>query len=389
MHFDCFGMPAKLARAGNLGGSLIATETTVSINSVEIDRQQPNGYALQISVFHKDAWFQWLEFEVIFNGPVSSVQKPASSIEVCPMVDFDSLKKMFHGCEENHSICKSEVDTIAPSSLIVIDVERMNIVSATQGCRYCALSYVWGKPSQEWLTLTKKNRQFLTDENALVNARIPQTIRDALKVTRKLGERYLWVDSLCIVQNDPVSQKTLIDVMDMVYASAVVTLVAAAGNNSDAGLPGVSTWLREAQRQTIVIQDIEVSNILPQLKESVDLSMWNSCAWTYQERMFSRRSIFFAEEQAYHGCPERGVQYERKDRLLPSLFTTERIQGLNRVRKFSDVYTSNVSNYTRRSFTNQADILRAFQGCLNNMSSNYGETFYFGIPNGTFEDSLM
>lgn len=90
--------------------------------------------------------------------------------------------------------------------------------------------------------------QIVEPQNALVQARLPQTVRDAMQLCLDLGERYLWVNSLCITQDDPITQKQQIDIMDSIYASATLTIVAAAGDHADSGLPGISKWSREIKR---------------------------------------------------------------------------------------------------------------------------------------------
>lgn len=155
----------------------------------------------------------------------------------------------------------------------------------------------------------------------------------------------------------------------------------------------MSTWLRNTERQISTIQGIEVSNLIPRLKETANLSVWNTRGWTYQERMFSRRCFFFTESQAYYACSE-GVQYERKDRLLPTIWTTERHTNTwNRrsssLMSFLELFKQNVTEYTRRTLTSQADILRAFQGVINEMSRIYIRQFHFGLPEGCFEDALL
>ncbi|KAE9371822.1 HET-domain-containing protein, partial [Stipitochalara longipes BDJ] len=216
-------------------------------------------------------------------------------------VDIGFLKSMLQNCEGEHENCKVEAPT-TPEGMSVIDLENMSIVYAPTNCRYFALSYVWGKVSESWLALTNVNVGNLNRKDSLVHASLPQTIRDAMQLCVGLNERYLWVDSLCIIQDDPIVQKQQIDIMDKIYASAVLTIVASAGDHANAGLPGVSTWLRTIQHQTITIKDIEVSNILPRLRDTADLSIWNTRGWTYQERMFSRRCIYLTEAQAYYAC---------------------------------------------------------------------------------------
>jgi len=60
-----------------------------------------------------------------------------------------------------------------------------------------------------------------------------------------IGERYLWVDSLCLIQDDPADMKNGIDHMDLVYEGAIMTIIAAIGNHINAGLPGLHPGTRK------------------------------------------------------------------------------------------------------------------------------------------------
>jgi hypothetical protein len=106
--------------------------------------------------------------------------------------------------------------------------------------------------------------------------------------------------------------------------------------------------------------------------------MWNTRGWTYQERMFSKRCICLAEAQAFCTYSTR-VKYELKDRLLPNRYGVERFRGPAKNAGFKAVYAKNVADYSRPSLTNQADILRTFQGMMNEMSRHYGQSFYYGL----------
>lgn len=152
--------------------------------------------------------------------------------------------------------------------------------------------------------------------------------------------------------------------MDSIYASATLTIVAGAGDHANSGLPGVSKWSREVKRQTITIQDIEISNVLPRLGETAERSIWNTRGWTYQERMFSRRCIFLTEAQAFFACSQE-VSYERKNRLLPTGYGLEKLNVPIRSQTLLQFYSKAVQEYTLRSLTSQADILRAFQEITN------------------------
>jgi hypothetical protein len=133
--------------------------------------------------------------------------------------------------------------------------------------------------------------------------RLPQTIEDAMHVTRSLGERYLWVDAFCIVQDNLADKHSQIIHMDAIYSSAFVTIVAASGSSSDSGLPGVSRS-RNGHQVTEDIHGLRFSVPLPEYMSTVfdpDL-VWNSRGWTFQEKILSKRLLVFTEDQVYFQC---------------------------------------------------------------------------------------
>jgi hypothetical protein len=64
---------------------------------------------------------------------------------------------------------------------------------------------------------------------------LPRTIRDALEVTLSIGYRFLWVDSLCIVQDDDEDRDLQIDMMDEIYSNATLTIAAGTGLRKSIG----------------------------------------------------------------------------------------------------------------------------------------------------------
>lgn len=124
----------------------------------------------------------------------------------------------------------------------MVDVKRHCIVVAPPGCQYLALSYCWGDGSKtEHLKLTTANFAQLHTPGELSkdNVRVPSTIRDAIYQTECLDYKYLWVDALCIVQDNTAEKKVQLNLMDRLYKSATLTVVAAAGADAWSGLPGV------------------------------------------------------------------------------------------------------------------------------------------------------
>ena len=136
-----------------------------------------------------------------------------------------------------------------------------------------------------------------------------------MQLASLLGFRYIWVDALCIIQDDPTDQSYQIGEVATTYSSASLTILAASGENSDAGLPGLGpSSVRQYEQQEVVIQPPSETNnglsVMNTLKsyphhwdasysrglKDADISKWSQRAWTLQEKAFSRRSLTFTDE---------------------------------------------------------------------------------------------
>lgn len=97
------------------------------------------------------------------------------------------------------------------------------------GC-YAALSYCWGSQISSETQLTKSNMRRL--QRSIENSEIPRCVFDAVELTRSLGLRYIWIDSLCVVQDDQEELLNTISMMSDIYRSAILT-IAAVGTNGE------------------------------------------------------------------------------------------------------------------------------------------------------------
>ena len=142
-------------------------------------------------------------------------------------VDRALMSKWFCSCVENHGEeCTPKIRKQQPGfKLRVIDVYGRCVIEASEGCSYVALSYVWGVSTQ--LCLVKEQYARLEEAGGLADrhADVPNTVKDAMYLCEQLGERYLWVDSLCIKQDDRLDRRRQIDNMDQVYSCATLTIV--------------------------------------------------------------------------------------------------------------------------------------------------------------------
>ena len=102
---------------------------------------------------------------------------------------------------------------------------------------------------------------------------LPRTIRDVMEVVQGLKKRYLWVDSLCIVQDGPVSNSSQIAAMDVIYSLASFTIIAASSEDADGGLPGSPRTPRKISQFKARIMGMTIVNRFPDLNDEMDSSL--------------------------------------------------------------------------------------------------------------------
>ncbi|KAK0105101.1 hypothetical protein ONS95_004536 [Cadophora gregata] len=300
---------------------------------------------------------------------------------------------------------------LRPKNFLVIDVEQKCIISAPPDCRFVALSYVWGSAKQK--KLTRKNWDVLSQPGALDADDVPATIWDTILLTRSLGEIYCWIDALCIFQNDPASQQDQISQMGAIYSRALVTIVNTAGDGST-GLPGMRVGTRNLQHIKIRLRDFD----LVKAHDDVDIygdsrhniSMWEKRAWTYQERIFSRRLIIFRKKQIYWHCrsatfveekiletrgpPTVLASMERMITRLPEIprnladYTSRLLKMKTIDDKEYHLYRSFVKGYTVRQLSYGSDALNAFAGVSRALSLLGKAEYIWGLPKSSFSDAL-
>lgn len=144
---------------------------------------------------------------------------------------------------------------------------------------FLALSYVWGPGNQKLpYTTTLENILVLRNPGGLERCfdQLPQVVRDAIDLVRLLGFRYLWVDSLCIVQNSERSWKLNASVMDLIYSNAILTICAADGATSDTRLKALYPTPDAIDQHTAQCTP-DVRLMVSHLAESgIRASVWNS-----------------------------------------------------------------------------------------------------------------
>jgi hypothetical protein len=169
---------------------------------------------------HSDDYNTWARENSVRNNIEPYVTQEDSPL-ARPMsgtIDIPLIQSWLNSCENGHGECstvfevRSRWRSSAPAvfSLILIDVhEKRLVANASSESRYLTLSYVWGENCQTKETFRTKEANFdsLKKRGALSSKKgIPCVIDDAMKLVSLLGEKYLWVDALCIIQDQDKDQ---------------------------------------------------------------------------------------------------------------------------------------------------------------------------------------
>ncbi|KAL2075082.1 hypothetical protein VTL71DRAFT_24 [Oculimacula yallundae] len=152
--------------------------------------------------------------------------------ELAPQADLLQAWYWYQTCMNAHGICcapkKPPGASLPGFRAINCLTDSFEIENISWSEKYVALSYVWGTGTE--------------------NERWPATVKDAIAVTKKMKLKYLWVDRVCINQDDYEEKMFLVSKMDAIYEGAEFTIVNAAGN-ARTGLPGVSQTIRKPQHR--------------------------------------------------------------------------------------------------------------------------------------------
>lgn len=260
-----------------------------------------------------------------------------------------------------------------------------------QSGSYIALSYCWGS-SGPFCTTTNENYEERIRDIAL--DQLPQTLADAVTVTRKLGKAHLWIDALCIIQacdNDPQGRakrdwESQAKMMGRIYSLAFLTISATGASSPAEGLfncgksPAFHIDMPYNSKKswagkTTVKGTFQARLSTEDFEKSVERSPLAQRGWVLQERLLSRRMIYFTKSRLYFECQSMIPISENGDvwrNYLANDYAFSRMEVPSSLSKAMlssggfkmHVWYYIVFHYTRLSLTQETDRSAAIQGMV-------------------------
>ncbi|KAH7002946.1 hypothetical protein EDB82DRAFT_542701 [Fusarium venenatum] len=248
------------------------------------------------------------------------------------LADIETVKQWKQRCLDSHGAeCQNPYRVSPARPAWLIDVQNQCIVPGGDSGSYVAVSYTYGQHTQPIITSGdfKILQKPFSLQGTEFSTYVSPIIRHAMHLTSSIDEWYLWADALCVTHHDPEAASEQLAAMGIIYANAVVTIIAADGD-SVSGMLGLE-------------------------------------GWTFQEHELSRRRILFANKKLHWMC---GCNI-----LMAGFPDDQRLSNY-------------IGDYNRRSLTFEEDALPAISGLLSVFSRSFEGGFLYGLPEMFFEHSL-
>lgn len=320
------------------------------------------------------------------------------------------LKKWVAQCNE-HPNCVT-----APPSLParVIDVGDENNgysmklrETNNETGRYTCLSHCWGLVTQ--FTTTKVS--LATHQTEISYHHLPQSFRDAITVTRLLGIRYIWIDSICICQDDGEDWERESAKMTSIYMNSYITIAASGAKDSTVGCfiprqPPKYIGIPYKSTKQDISGELQAF-LLPMRKEAlpdlyIDMSdhieepdhPLATRAWAVQERVLPHRTLHYGKHQMYFECNE-GFKGEN-GLYIPWRFHSIHLykhdkyglavpEGDNSIEQWYSL----LWNFGAREMTRPSDKFPAISGIARLFAERLDDEYVAGLWRGSLIEGLL
>jgi hypothetical protein len=296
-----------------------------------------------------------------------------------------NIRSWFETCttRHNHSMSTDPPclgPSVLPSRLLHINEElgKITLVQASlSSAHYAVLSYCWGRAGTQQVQTLKGN--VIAHEGGIPITSLPKTLQDAVTVASQLRISYLWIDALCIVQDDTEDIQKEISKMPQIYQNSAITILA--GDAADSTNGFLHQRKRKSRRYSITFkhknermekvlleprieEDWQVSDIMEGKKYTFNPDPVSKRGWILQEVLLSPRLLYYSPSQIIFHCASSLFadgclpEYAFKHRFVfQSLYTSS---GTSQDVQYTlDQWNSIVANYSNLGLSFSSDKLPA------------------------------
>ncbi|RSM03383.1 hypothetical protein CDV31_010516 [Fusarium ambrosium] len=238
-----------------------------------------------------------------------------------PQAQLSFASRALRNCIETHA-CAPRPSSFVPTRLIHVQVVdgkySVRLVEGTFPQSYVTLSHCWGTKFASHAKTTESNIESRLSSCGIPWMELPQSFRDAVAVTERLGFEYIWIDALCIIQDSSADWEAQSSLMHQVYTNCDVMLSADASPDTNVGLfrscNMVKPWSVTTAPLPILWKGFSVKTRYQLSHYTFGLGMiygrshkthifpLSTRAWCYQEKQLARRIVHFSIDEVSYDC---------------------------------------------------------------------------------------
>lgn len=311
--------------------------------------------------------------------------------------DFNLCSHWISTCSQEHSACGQMSEHTLPTRVLDLSMDssqdiKLMETKGRQGC-YATLSHCWGS----FRPLITDSSNYRTHQDKIPFSRLPQLFQDVVIATRRLGMRYLWIDCLCIVQDDRHDWELEVARMDRIFENSTLTIAALDAESSQDGILGARTEYSVPPvpfpdhtttyncNSELLLQS--VSNSHTNLQKYNDAPLTKR-AWVLQERLLSHRVLFFGKDRLSFECRSASFseQYwfqrpgtSKRIQPDPREYIETSTYHLTTNTDPYDVWCEVVENYTICRLSHVDDTLPALAGLARRFGKQVEDQYLAGL----------
>ncbi|OJD30666.1 heterokaryon incompatibility [Diplodia corticola] len=271
--------------------------------------------------------------------------------------------------------------------------------------KYAALSHCWGDPARPPLKTTRENIDAMS--TSIPFETLPRNYQDAVTVCRSLGIPFLWIDSLCIIQDDKQDWELESPRMAEIYEQAYITIIPTVAKSCHEGFLSRSpldprsvahiafqSALNPPIQGSYMIEDANFTKDLHvrlQFLRDTKETRWGSRGWTFTEQLFATSRLYFGATGLHWSCDEKycselhhGDQQPEEFSLRSYINMTARLSSSQHWKWYRQIL-----EYSSRCLTVPHDRLPAISAFAKKIASMTGDRYLAGLWQSDLSNGLL
>jgi hypothetical protein len=346
---------------------------------------------------------------------LQTIPSPQSQ-PLCPK-NIEWIEQELARCDAHH--CAVPESLFLPTRLLDLGTndtsEDFKLISTLKSdldsrTKYTALSYCWGSENEATSQLRTTTSNLAEHYQKIAMTSTTRLVQDAVKLARAISIRYLWIDALCIVQDDNDDWNRESAQMGLIYTNAYIAFCTPTVSSCLEGFLerpaavniGFRSQLRPSIHGTYSIRyqdtqhkfELEIdSDITPEYLALAYGGEWSKRAWTLQEHHLSTRRLYFGFTHIHFHC-SKGKSTEPGWKDASKTHNTFRDQVLdyrqsrNRELLF-EKWDEIIHDYVRREATHKTDMFPAISGLAKMMATEINDKYVAGLWSNDLPRGLL